>query len=265
MYRGPGRFFERLVRPRRMSFSVRWLPLCRRSRNSPLRDGHVRSGRWRLRPSRSERSSVANAVAQKRPSPRPTTTTSWPRRAERPSPARDVSRPGSSWSTSTLTSVGRCCDAPARRRAVDGRAADPSGRRTTGLSQPGAAQTTGGAHRAGAFGVAPGPLVGPVGLAVHVDVVRAVDDAVEDRLGDDGVREQRVPVRGRSVGREDRALARSFGDQLVEVVGLGRGELPHGEIVEDEDGRPCPAGAGGSPRCDRRGHRRDRREDARSW
>jgi hypothetical protein len=29
----------------------------------------------------------------------------------------------------------------------------------------------------------------------------------------------------------------SFGDELVEVVGLLGGELAHGEVVEDEHGR----------------------------
>ncbi len=37
-------------------------------------------------------------------------------------------------------------------------------------------------------------LVGPVAVAVHDDLVGGVDEPVEQGLGDDGVREQRVPV-----------------------------------------------------------------------
>ncbi len=40
-----------------------------------------------------------------------------------------------------------------------------------------------------------------------MDVMGGVDDAVEDRLGHDGVREQPVPVLGHPVGRKDRRLA----------------------------------------------------------
>ena len=32
---------------------------------------------------------------------------------------------------------------------------------------------------------------------------------------------------------EDQRAAGSFGDEFVEVVGLGGGELAHGEVVED--------------------------------
>ncbi len=41
----------------------------------------------------------------------------------------------------------------------------------------------------------PWPFVGPVAGAVHEDLVAGVDQAVEQRLGDDRVGEQRVPVR----------------------------------------------------------------------
>jgi hypothetical protein len=40
----------------------------------------------------------------------------------------------------------------------------------------------------------PGALVGPIGLAVHMDVMCRIDDAVEDRLGDDGAGKEGVPV-----------------------------------------------------------------------
>ena len=50
------------------------------------------------------------------------------------------------------------------------------------------------------------------------DMVRAVYDAVEDRFGDDRVREQRVPVRRSAIGCRDEALAGALGYQLIEVV-----------------------------------------------
>src|ERR1039458_7066766 len=71
--------------------------------------------------------------------------------------------------------------------------------------------------------------------------MRAIDHAVEYRFGDDGIWKQRVPVRRRSVRRRDETLAGSFGDELIEVVRLRRGEGSHGEVVDDEDGRPGPA------------------------
>jgi Putative Flp pilus-assembly TadE/G-like len=39
-----------------------------------------------------------------------------------------------------------------------------------------------------------GPLVGPVAGAVHEDLVAGVDEPVQQRLGDDRVGEQRIPV-----------------------------------------------------------------------
>ena len=39
----------------------------------------------------------------------------------------------------------------------------------------------------------------------------------------------------------------AFGDQLVEVVGLGGGELAHGEVVEDQDGGAGELGEPGAP------------------
>jgi hypothetical protein len=43
---------------------------------------------------------------------------------------------------------------------------------------------------------------------------------------------------------QDQQSAGSFGDQFVEVVGLGWGEFAHGEVVEDEHG-----GAGEPRHC----------------
>ena len=52
---------------------------------------------------------------------------------------------------------------------------------------------------------------------MHVDVVGAVDDAVEDRLGDDGVGEQRIPVGDGPVrGEDDRPVGcEAFADEFV--------------------------------------------------
>src|SRR5256885_10397833 len=92
----------------------------------------------------------------------------------------------------------------------------------------------------GGGGDAPGSLVGPVAGPVHEDLVTGVDQPVEQGLGDDRGGEQRVPVGGRPVGCQDQRAAGPLGDQLVEVVGLGGGELAHAEVVQDQDG-----GAGG--------------------
>ena len=52
---------------------------------------------------------------------------------------------------------------------------------------------------------------------------------------------------GGPVGGDDEAASGSFGDQLVEVVGLGRGEVTHGEVVEDEQVGAGPASQPGLP------------------
>ena len=62
---------------------------------------------------------------------------------------------------------------------------------------------------------------------------------VQYRFADDGVGEERIPVRRRPVGGEDQrpsGAADAFADQFVEVVGLGGGEVPHGEVVDDQQG-----------------------------
>ena len=66
-------------------------------------------------------------------------------------------------------------------------------------------------------------------------------------FGDDGVGEQRIPVGGGAVGGEDEAAVGAFGDQLVEVVGLGGGEVAHGEVVEDQHVGLGPASQAGAP------------------
>ena len=51
-----------------------------------------------------------------------------------------------------------------------------------------------------------------------------------------GVGEQPVCVGWCPVVREVGGFPGSFGDQLIEVVGLGGGELADGEVVQDQDG-----------------------------
>jgi hypothetical protein len=62
--------------------------------------------------------------------------------------------------------------------------------------------------------------------------VAGVDEPVEQGLGDDGVGKQWIPVGRGPVGGEDRRPAGAFGDQLVEVVGLGVGEGADAEVIE---------------------------------
>jgi DDE superfamily endonuclease len=83
---------------------------------------------------------------------------------------------------------------------------------------------------------ASGPFVGSVAGAVHEDLVAGVDEPVEQGLGDDGVREQRVPVGRVAVRGGDQRSAGlgGFADQLVEVVGLLRGVLAYREVVQDQ-------------------------------
>jgi pimeloyl-ACP methyl ester carboxylesterase len=64
--------------------------------------------------------------------------------------------------------------------------------------------------------------------------VGGVDEPVEDGLGDDGVGEPRIPVFGAAVGGEHEGPPGAFGEQLVEIVGLGGGEVPHGEVIQDD-------------------------------
>src|ERR1700716_2646131 len=56
-------------------------------------------------------------------------------------------------------------------------------------------------------GVVSGSFAGSVAGSVHEDLVAGVDQPVEERFGDDGVREQVVPVLGCTVAREDQRFA----------------------------------------------------------
>ena len=63
-------------------------------------------------------------------------------------------------------------------------------------------------------------------------ISRSSKDSATTGLGNSGYQSvHRGPVAG-----EDQRAAGSFGDQFVEVVGLGGGELAHREVVEDEHG-----------------------------
>lgn len=63
-----------------------------------------------------------------------------------------------------------------------------------------------------------------------------VDESVQEGFGDDGVREQWVPIFRGSVARQDQGFAGdgSIGDEVVEIIGLGGGVLAHREVVDDE-------------------------------
>ena len=72
-----------------------------------------------------------------------------------------------------------------------------------------------------------------VATSLEVDDVGGVDEAVKDGLGDDGIREKRIPVNGLTVGSKDQRPTSSFGDKFIDVVGLAGGEVAHREVVED--------------------------------
>src|SRR5258708_1572266 len=83
-----------------------------------------------------------------------------------------------------------------------------------------------------------GSFIRAVGGPVHEDLVAVVDDPVEEGFGNDGVGEQRVPVLGCPVRGEHERSAGAFGDELIEVIGLGGGEFAHREVVQDQYGGP---------------------------
>jgi len=101
-------------------------------------------------------------------------------------------------------------------------------------------------HPAGPTGppTNPSPHRPPVGVStqdrlrsVGAYLVAGVDQAVKQGFGDDGVREQGIPVLGGAVAGQDQWLGGDgpVGDQVVEVIALGRGVLTHREVVDDED------------------------------
>ena len=80
-----------------------------------------------------------------------------------------------------------------------------------------------------------GALAGAVAPAGHGDHEGAVDEAVEETLGDHAVGEEGVEVLGLAVGGEDeRAALVAAAHEFVQVFGLDDGVLAHGEIVQDE-------------------------------
>ena len=66
-----------------------------------------------------------------------------------------------------------------------------------------------------------------------------VDQSVQQRFGNDGFREQRVSVFGCAVAGQDEWFGGdgAVGDQVVEIVALGRGVLAHREVIDEEDQR----------------------------
>ena len=79
-----------------------------------------------------------------------------------------------------------------------------------------------------------------VGASVRYNTVLTdrVRETIQSTLGQDGVGEERVPILGCAIaGHDDRARTSAFADQLVQVIGLLRGELAHGKVVDDQQRR----------------------------
>src|SRR2546428_229047 len=88
-------------------------------------------------------------------------------------------------------------------------------------------------------------LAFPVALALDDDLVGVVRKAVDRRLREVGVVEERDPLVDRSIAREDRRRASMpFEDDLVEVARLSRVEAAEPKVVDDEDvgGQQPPQG-----------------------
>ena len=79
---------------------------------------------------------------------------------------------------------------------------------------------------------------------------RSRRDSATTGLGNSGYQSAGARLDG-----QDQGAPGSFGDQLVEVVGLGGGELAHGEVVQDQDGGAGELARAACPRCGRRGRR----------
>src|SRR5207245_1578086 len=67
--------------------------------------------------------------------------------------------------------------------------------------------------------------------------VRMVEEPIEEGADGGDVPEQLPPVLDRAIGGEERAdpFVAAL-DQFEEILGGGRGELPHGEVVDDQEG-----------------------------
>src|SRR5437762_7873485 len=84
-----------------------------------------------------------------------------------------------------------------------------------------------------------------------VEHVGVVEEAIEERADGGDVTEELAPVLDRPVRAEQRAhpLVAAH-DQLEEILGRGGRELPHAQVVDDEEGdrgklgHPLAAGAG---------------------
>ena len=72
-------------------------------------------------------------------------------------------------------------------------------------------------------------------LAVHLDAVRAVDESIEDRVGDRGLADQLVPVFDFELTGDDRGLSvLSILDELEEIAAFGVVESGESEVVQNE-------------------------------
>lgn len=67
-----------------------------------------------------------------------------------------------------------------------------------------------------------------------------IDSVLVVAWGLQRVGEKGVPVRGGLVGGDGQRASGPLPDPLVEVVGLGDAELPHGELIENEQRRAAP-------------------------
>ncbi|MGY3146424.1 hypothetical protein ACVWYQ_003423 [Bradyrhizobium sp. USDA 3397] len=91
-------------------------------------------------------------------------------------------------------------------------------------------------HRATGSGLSAGLTGSPQALAVEIDPVGVMDQAVENGVGVGGVADQRVPlIDGKLAGDDGGAVAVAVLEDLQEVV-AGRGvERLEAPVVEDEE------------------------------
>src|SRR5258708_17095101 len=77
-------------------------------------------------------------------------------------------------------------------------------------------------------------MAGAVGVAFDDELVAGGGEPVDGGLGQERVGHEREPFAGVAVGGDDGGgPAVAFGDDLVEVGGLGGGEGLQGEIIDD--------------------------------
>jgi hypothetical protein len=89
------------------------------------------------------------------------------------------------------------------------------------------------------FGDEVGVLAQAVAGALDLDDDGVVQEAIEERRGDDGIAEHFTPLREAAVGGEDhRAFLVAGVDQLEEQVGAAGGDRQVADLVDDEQARP---------------------------